>query len=256
MGFGGFGERELNVKKREKALLGVLGFVALATGLYFVRWDIRWIVLSYVPIILFLGHVVLFLAAFSKPALWKWVQAYLVAPVLIYAGFGFWIASVSSRDRSGWGGVSLPQVIITLPVLPFQLPGIAEDSIEQRKGGERRAAIASGALAVGEVLKGKEELTTFEQAGIFRYLSSGGDLSAEVLHRLILDHKWANHSPEIEVIRLALSHPNTDVETLIGYSGGACAPRVFASAGGGYYEPSCLGQSGRARFKPWCGLAD
>ena len=202
------------MKQREKALSIALFFVAIATALFFMPWETRWRILSYLPIILFLVHLGILFIAFSKPKYWSLFKGYFVVPVVVYLALFLWGTS-THKDHSGWGGIFLPQMVITFPLVPFQLPDIVDYRIEKKKGIERQAAIISGALTVEEVLKGGNELSPREQSGIYWKLGRGDDLSTETLRGLILNYEWHGHSPETEIIRLALLHHNTDTETLV-----------------------------------------
>jgi len=204
----------MEMKDREKALSIALLLTAIATSLFFTPWEIRWRVFSYLPIVLFLIHICIFLAALSKPKYWTVFKGYFVVPAAVYLAIFLWGAS-SNKDHSGWGGIFLPQMIVTFPIVPFQLPEIVEYRIERKKGIERQAAIVSGVVTVESVLEANHELSEREQSGIYRNLSRGDKFSTETLRKLILNYKWRGHSPETEIIRLALLHENTDAETLV-----------------------------------------
>lgn len=203
------------MKQREKALGIALLLTAIATSLFFTPWEARWRLFSYLPIVLFLVHIGIFFAALSKPKYWTAFKAYFAVPVVMYLGFVFWIFSAAQKDTSGWGGMFLPGAILSIPVLPFQLPAIVEDRIERKKDGQRYVAIYSGALPISALLQDKTELSRGEQRGIYRKLSRGDNISTATLSSLILDYHWGGHSPETEIIRLALSHPNTSEDTLV-----------------------------------------
>lgn len=205
------------MKDREKALSIALLVTAVATSLFFTPWEIRWRLFSYLPIVLFLVHVGIFFIALAKPKFWSLFKAYFAVPLVIYLSFALWLASAAQKDTSGWGGIFLPQAILSIPVLPFQLPAIVENQIDRKQGMLRQAQLESGALRVEDLLKEKNELSDREQKGIYRKLSRGDDFSTAVLRSLILDYSWGGSSPNPEIIRLALSHPNTDVETLIDF---------------------------------------
>lgn len=203
------------MKQREKVLSIVLLLTAITTSLFFTPWEIRWRLFSYLPIVLLLLHFGILIAALKKPKLWPLFKAYFAVPVVIYLCFVFWIYSAAQKDTSGWGGMFLPGAILSIPVLPFQFPGIVEDKIERKKDEQQYIAVNSGALSISGLLQNKSELSRGEQQGIYRKLSRGDDIPTDALRSLILNYHWAGHSPETEIIRLALSHPNTSVDTLV-----------------------------------------
>jgi len=83
------------MKQREKALSIALFFVAIATALFFMPWETRWRILSYLPIILFLVHLGILFIALSKPKYWSLFKGYFVVPVVVYFG-PIWAQSKNS----------------------------------------------------------------------------------------------------------------------------------------------------------------
>jgi hypothetical protein len=203
------------MKQRVKALGIVLLLASIATSLFFTPWEVRWRILSYIPIFLFSVHIGIFFAALSKPKYWPAFIAYFVVPIILYLGFVFWIFSATKKDTSGWGGMFLPGAIISIPILPFQLPEIVENKIERKQDGERYLAVNSGSLSVAELLEKNKELSIGEQRGIYLRLHREENFSESELRKLILNYRWHRQSPEAEIIRLALSHPNASEDTLV-----------------------------------------
>lgn len=199
---------------RSKPLLIALGCVILATLLSYTDWKTRWILLSYIPIALFIIHVGLLLLVLSNPKYWSLFKAYFIVPVAVYMSLGLWVLTALGKDSSGWSGMLIPYIVVTFPALPFQLPEIVEKRIDRKEQFQRRVAIESGTLSIEQLLKEKGERSQGELSGIYSRLSAGGNFSTDVLRSLILDYEWRGHPPDTEIIRLALSHPNTDSETL------------------------------------------